>query len=118
MERAAHIARELKLPLERFDTLRDEVIACSALPDLKEIRRVFRWQQGVFVVAFDSAMTRYALRFHDGTVVVKNVDDNQEIARFRAQGDRDIFVLGVSPDGRYLATTRGPRERRDGLGRR
>jgi eukaryotic-like serine/threonine-protein kinase len=108
MERAAQIARELKLPPERLDTLRDEVIACLALPDLREIRQVFRRQQGVFVVAFDSAMTRYALRFHDGTVLVKNVDDNQEIARFRAQGDRDIFVFGFSPDGRYLATTQVP----------
>ena len=31
-----------------------------------------------------------------------------EIARFQARGDREIFVFGFSPDGRYLATTHFP----------
>ena len=60
------------------------------------------------MVAFAPAMNRYALRFHDGTVLVKNVDDDQEVARFQAKGDRDIFVFGFRPDGRYLATTQLP----------
>ena len=50
-------------------------------------------------------MTRYALRFRDGRVQVKNVEDDQEIARFQARGDREIFVFDFSKDGRYLATT-------------
>jgi WD40 repeat protein/tRNA A-37 threonylcarbamoyl transferase component Bud32 len=105
LDRAARIARELKLPQESFDPLRDQAIACLALPDMGKTGRVIHRPPGVVLVAFDLTMTRYALRFHDGTVLVKNVDDNQEIARFRAQGDRDIFVFGFSPDGRYLATT-------------
>ena len=53
-------------------------------------------------------MTRYALRFHDGTVRVKNVDDDHEVARFTAMGDREIHVFSFSPDGRFLATTNSP----------
>ena len=53
-------------------------------------------------------MTRYALRFRDGTIQVRSVADDAEIARFQARGDREIFVFGFSPDGRYLATTHFP----------
>src|SRR5262245_19353976 len=53
-------------------------------------------------------MTRYALRMNDGTILVRRVEDDQEVARFSARGDRDIFVFGFSPDGRYLATTHYP----------
>ena len=53
-------------------------------------------------------MTRYALRFRDGTIKVRRVDDDGEIATFKARSDREIYVLRFSPDGRYLATTHFP----------
>ena len=40
LRQAAQIGRELGLPPERFDALRDEAIACMALPDLKPTGRV------------------------------------------------------------------------------
>ena len=55
--------------------------------------------------AFDAGMTRYAIRLRDGTILVRRMGDDQEIARFAAQGDRDIWVFALSPDGKYLATT-------------
>ena len=58
--------------------------------------------------AFDSTMTRYALRFRDGTIEVRRVADDQQIACFHAAGHRDIWVFCFSPDGRYLATTHDP----------
>ena len=105
---AAQIARELKLPRDRFDRLRDEAIACLALPDMKKTGRVIHRPPGVVLTTVDSTMTRYALRFRDGTVQVNRVEDDREVARFQAQGDREIFVLAFSPDGRYLATTHFP----------
>jgi len=108
LEQAARIARELELPPERFELLRDEAIACLALPDMRKSGRVIDRPPGVLLVAFDPTMTRYALRFRDGTVQVKNVHDDQEVARFQARGDREIFVFCFSPVGRYLATTHFP----------
>jgi WD40 repeat protein/Flp pilus assembly protein TadD len=107
LSQAADIGRELKLPLGRFEPLRDEAIACLALPDLKQTGRVIHRPPGVFLVAFDAAMTRYALRFLD-EVQVRRVADDREIARFPARGFQGIYVLSFSPDGRYLATKHHP----------
>ena len=108
LAKASTIARELKLPPERLDPLRDEAIAALALPDLEPTGRVITQPPGVIAIAFDATMTRYALRFRDGTISVRRVADDEEVARFQARGDRDIWVFGFSPDGRYLATTHYP----------
>jgi WD40 repeat protein len=108
LEKAAEIGRELELSPDRFDPLRDEAIACMALPDMRKTGRVIDRPSRVVLVAFDPTMTRYALRFRDGMIQVKNVDDDREVARFQARGDREIFVFDFSPDGRYLATTHFP----------
>jgi WD40 repeat protein/tetratricopeptide (TPR) repeat protein len=105
---AARVARGLNLPEARLDELRDEAIACLALPDLEATGRVIHPPPGVTLFAFDPTLTRYALRFLEGTILVRRVADDQEIARFQARGDRDIFVFRFSPDGRYLATTHLP----------
>ena len=104
------IARDLKLPLERLDPLRDEAIACLVLPDLRPEPggRIIRRPPGAEWVVFDPTLTRYALRFRDGTIGVRRVADDEEVARFHAQGDREVAVFGFSPDGRYLATSHYP----------
>jgi WD40 repeat protein len=107
LSQAVTIAKELKLPPERLELLRREAIACLALPDLKPTGRVITRPPGTSV-AFDSTMTRYALRFRDGMILVRRVDDDREIARFQARGDREFHVFGFSPDGRYLATRNVP----------
>src|SRR5262249_55138901 len=100
LDQAATIARELKLPPERLDPLRDEAIACLALPDLKPTGRVILRPPNVISVAFDPTMTRYALRFIGGTIQVRQVADDVEIVRFQARDDRGISVFNFSPDGR------------------
>jgi serine/threonine protein kinase/WD40 repeat protein/tetratricopeptide (TPR) repeat protein len=105
---AAAIGRELKLAAPRFDRLRADAIACMALPDVKPAGRVISRPHGVTLFAFDSSMTRYALRFRDGTIQVLSVADDHEIARFHARGDRDMYIFSFSPDGRYLAATYNP----------
>ena len=102
------IGRELSLPAEKFEPLRDEVIACLALPDLELRGRVITQPPGVIAAAFDSTMTRYALRFRDGTISVRRLSDDQEVATFAARCDREFWVFRFSPDGRYLASTDVP----------
>ena len=112
LARAAAIAMEINLPRERLDArldaLRNEAIACAALPDLKRTGWVRQLPPGALCFVFDSTMTRYALRFRDGTIEVRRVADDQQIACFDAAGTRDIWVFCFSPDGRYLATTHDP----------
>jgi WD40 repeat protein/Flp pilus assembly protein TadD len=108
LREAARIARSLNLAAARVDEIRDEAIACLALPDLEPTGTVMSRAAGNFVFAFDPSMTRYALRLTDGTILVRRVQDDQEVARFTARGYRDIFIFRLSPDGRYLATTHSP----------
>jgi eukaryotic-like serine/threonine-protein kinase len=110
LEQAAAIARDLKLSPERLGPLRDEAIACLALPDLRPEpgRRIIRRPPGAEWAVFDPTLTRYALRFKDGTILVRRVADDEEVASFHARGDREIEVFRFSPDGRYLATNHYP----------
>jgi eukaryotic-like serine/threonine-protein kinase len=108
LDKAAKLGRGLGLPAERFDRLRDEAIACMALPDMKPAGPPIRTPEGMIKFAFDTGMTRYAVRLLDGTILVRRMGDDQEIARFTAHGDRGIWIHALSPDGRYLATEDWP----------
>jgi WD40 repeat protein len=108
LDKAARIARELGLAGLAFDRLRDDAIACLALPDLKPDGRALRRPAGLLMFTFDPTMARYALRFRDGTIEVRSIADDQEIARFMAQGDGPTSIFDFSPDGRYLTTTHYP----------
>jgi eukaryotic-like serine/threonine-protein kinase len=108
LERSLAIARALKLPPATFDRIRDQMIASLALPDLEATGRVIEQPAGTLLFCFDSGMKRYALRLVSGKIVVRRVADDQEVGRFQARGDRDIFVFTFSPDGRYLMTTHSP----------
>jgi eukaryotic-like serine/threonine-protein kinase len=107
LAQAAAIAKELNLTPDRFDELRDEAIACLALPDLKETGLVIRRPPGALLTAFDSSMTRYALHFGE-RVEIRRATDDAEIARFPATRSSSIFGFRFSPDGRYLAAIRDP----------
>ncbi len=104
---AAKIGRALRYPAERFDQLRDEAIASLMLVDMKQVGPAIPVPERCVACAFDLGMTRYAFRRQDGTILVRNWGDDREIARFTAQGDRDILVFQFSPDGRYLASRDG-----------
>ena len=96
LAQAAEIARELGLTSDRFALLRDEAIACLALPDLKETGNVISRPPGALMTTFDSTMTRYALRFND-MVEVRRVADDAEIVRFPAPGRLHSSVFCLSP---------------------
>jgi serine/threonine protein kinase len=93
LAQAADIAKELNLPAVRFDLLRDEAIACMALPDLKESGRVIHRPAGSISTVFDSRMARYALHFGD-RVEVRRVTDDAEIARLPAPCGRNVSTFG------------------------
>jgi serine/threonine protein kinase/WD40 repeat protein/tetratricopeptide (TPR) repeat protein len=104
---AAAIGRALGLPRERFETLRDEAIACLTLPDLKAVGPVADKHAPNPVVVFDASMSRCAQAYHD-MVQVRGVADDHEIVRLPPLGKGDDPILRFSPDGRYLATNQDP----------
>ena len=61
--------------------------------------------------AFDPTMRRYALRFRDGSIEVKSMDNDRVVARFHSAADRPSFVFQFSPDGEHLAASHYPRAR-------
>ncbi len=87
----------------RRDSLRDLAIACMTLADMKPAGRVISRPTDTIATAFDSHMTRYALRFRDGSVSVRRCTDDHEIAAFKTPADHDVWRFNFSPDGRYLA---------------
>ena len=93
----------------RRESLRDLAIAALVLPDVKPTGQVIHEPPDVVATVFDRTLTRYALRFLDGTILVRRVADDHEVARFNAPGARHVPLFAFSPDGRFLATTHWPR---------
>ena len=90
-----------------------------ALPDLKPDRPGHHpARRESSPCAFDSTMTRYALRFRDGTIQVRRVADDQEIARFQARGDREHLGLRLQPRRPLPGDHASSRPCPDGLGHR
>jgi WD40 repeat protein len=82
--------------------LRNEAIACMALPDLRLTRQ---WHLGiplVYGLAFDADQERYAFSDERGTISIRCLADNRELLRL-AGGGVPAWILQFSPDGRYLA---------------
>ena len=108
LAKAASIGRDLQFPAKRFDLLAHQAIASLALPDMKASGHVIERAPLAALVAFHEDMTRYAFRFRDGWIHVKNIVDDQEVGRFQALGNLEIPVFTLSPDGRYLAANDHP----------
>ena len=84
--------------------LRDETVACLALPDL---RVEDQWSvETAFLRSdvFDPALKRYVVCDVEGNISIRRVSDRQEIARLPGFGRRLHNVWPqFSPNGRYLA---------------
>jgi eukaryotic-like serine/threonine-protein kinase len=102
IEDAVRIARELSLPEERFDELRNEAIACLAVPDLRPGKSWNALVPGTACLAFDGDYQRYARANEQGSISVRRVADDQELARLDAFG-KPVQSLLFSPDGQFLA---------------
>src|SRR5262249_13534714 len=90
LRKAAGLARVLDLPAERVRELRDEAIACLALPDLRVVRQWPVEDNPTWVdvagpaaplAAFDADLGRYASSDAQGIVRVREVGSDRELAR-------------------------------------
>ena len=111
LREATKIARERNMPAESFDRLRNEAIACLALPDMRVVKQWNGWPAGSLHVDFDSKLERYARTDRDGTCFVYRVADGVEIARLPGFSDDEVVPL-VSPDGQFVAVSYGYLARR------
>jgi serine/threonine protein kinase/WD40 repeat protein len=83
--------------------LRNQVIACLTLPDLRPLAPwPGRAEDGWLGVDFDPTSGRVARGTPDGAVLFRDGDGRGEPARLPGNGLRAVFVR-FSPDGRYLA---------------
>jgi serine/threonine protein kinase/WD40 repeat protein len=99
LDEATRLARELGLPDEDFLELRNEVIACLALPDLRVARELpDRFVGSAY--GFDGSVERHVQRDGEGNYSIRRVADDAEVCRLRADPKADWVYL--SPDGRYL----------------
>jgi serine/threonine protein kinase/WD40 repeat protein len=88
--------------------LRDEVIACLALPDLRPGKAWDVWPDGTTRLVFDGDYRRYARGDDKGNVTIRNLADDREILRIPSE-ERRLSDLLFSPDGRFVATLRSGR---------
>jgi serine/threonine protein kinase/WD40 repeat protein len=109
LEEASRLARELDLPESAFLELRNEVIACLALPDLQVAREWDGWPAGSLRVDFDAALERYVRMDRQGNVTVRRVADDAEVCRLHL-GPGNHWPW-LSPDGRCLVIWHGSKWR-------
>jgi WD40 repeat protein len=98
LAKGAHIALTLKIPPARLATLRNEAIACLALPDLKPVQHWDGWAPGTISVAIDPDFERYARVSRDGSISLRSLDNDRELLHLEQAG----FLPRFSRDGKYL----------------
>jgi WD40 repeat protein len=99
LDEATQLARQFRLPEKDFLELRNDVIACLALPDLRVAKEWPGYPEGSMYVDFDDKLERYARADRQGNITVRRVADDTEICRL-PPGTGDGASL--SRDGRFL----------------
>jgi serine/threonine protein kinase/WD40 repeat protein/Tfp pilus assembly protein PilF len=105
LKKSAEIGRELDLPADWFDRLRNEAIACMALPDLRLAREWPGYHAGTWSVDFDDALERYARGDRQGNISVRRVADDAELYQLHVRPE--VTYVSLSADGRYLLARTG-----------
>jgi serine/threonine protein kinase/WD40 repeat protein len=103
LSEAARIARELDLGEPDIVELRNEAIACLALPDMRLVRSWNGYPPGSTQIAFDPDFKHYARSDGKGDISVRRIADDQEVAAIRGP-DTYAYGLRFSRDGRFLAS--------------
>jgi WD40 repeat protein len=96
---ATQIALALRLPEERLGQLRNEAIACLALPDIRLLRE---WDCPVARptrFAFDSELRYYAFVNDESEGIVRRMEDDTSVIQLPGAE----FGPEFSPDGQFVA---------------
>jgi eukaryotic-like serine/threonine-protein kinase len=100
IKEAVGIARQVGAAVEEMDELRNEAIACLALPDLRPGTTSVALQPGS-AIAFDGDYGRYALTDAQGGISIFNLGDDRLIASVPGLG-RAYQLVRLSADGRLV----------------
>jgi serine/threonine protein kinase/WD40 repeat protein len=103
---ATQLGRTLKRDPVDLLKLRNEAIACLALPDLQVETQWEGNLPGTNGIGFDAPFERYAWSFQDEGIRVRRLADHLEQCRVptpRSDRVSRWVLLGFSPNGRYLA---------------
>jgi WD40 repeat protein len=104
LKEAAHLARALDRDAGYFLKLRNEVIACLALPDLQLTRRLEGRPLNCYTAALDDRFRYYAWGDSEGAVHVQAAATGRIIARLpRPARSAQAARVRFSRDGRWLA---------------
>ncbi len=98
---AQALVLQIGLSRRHLDSLRNVAIASLALPDLRKIREWEQWPADVGRSDFDERGERYARSEAPGTVTIRRVADDSEIAQFTGLGTN--LWPRLTPDGRCIA---------------
>jgi serine/threonine protein kinase/WD40 repeat protein len=104
--RAARLGRARERDPGDLLRLRNEAIACLALPDLEAEADWKGNPPGTTGIGFDAAFERYAWSFQDQGIRVRRLADHAELFRLPTPPSDRVsrwVLLSFSPDGRYLA---------------
>lgn len=101
LAKATQMARDMNLPEADFLELRNQAIACLALPDLRVAKEWDGWPTGTMSVDFTGNLERYARTDRQGVVSIRRVSDDAEIYRLPGIGGETASPI-FSPDGQVL----------------
>jgi eukaryotic-like serine/threonine-protein kinase len=82
--------------------LRNEAIACMALPDIRVGKSWEGYPAGSAGIVFDSRLERYARSDALGNITIRRVADDQELVLLPGTG-KPVWLLRFSSDGRFLS---------------
>jgi WD40 repeat protein/serine/threonine protein kinase len=105
---AAALARELEMDASVFQDLRDEMVACLALADIRPLGGP--WEGfpagSIFALGFDADLGRYARSDAKGNIEVRQVEGDRLLARLLGYGG-GVEEMRFSQEGSLLAVQYG-----------
>jgi serine/threonine protein kinase/WD40 repeat protein len=87
---AARLLRQLDLGDDQLARLRDEAIACLALPDVRAVKGPWKSAPASSPVEFDLDLRHYARVDSEGAVCVHAMDNDRELARLPGPAPKHV----------------------------